>query len=523
MQQKQDVFEQTIRGLNQLSLEANTAQNSQGSISRQSSSSYSLLLAPVAPIASNKASINTQSTSTLATIPAAQAIKIMASQIPSFDGSEEEDVEAWIKRIDLVAQTHGVSDGVVLLAATSKLLNTAKDWYLMEDGPVHYSWSAFKEAIIENFKCYLPFRVVRQKVDSRRWNFGKESFRDYARNKLKLMHRLNLTEPEKIQFIIDGINSASLRATASALEKSKVADFLRIMSQVTGSFGSFPKKSSPPAKRKEKIKSSPPSPSKKEHSKTDKDEVCGYCKVIGHSKANCFKLKKKALLPTISTPVAVAATEEVESSSDEEPSVMAYIERELTKRNLETNRAVTRIYSINDRTYDPSEWADKVPHIQYVMNNTLHSSINSTPLKLLLEYDLRNHSDNEFVITLAKLATDQGTFDDIVINRCAERQLALETSERIKDYNKVYYDKKHKKPSKYKTGDFICIRDTVVKPGESRKLKPDYKGPYVIDKVLSSNRYVIKDIPGHNLSPGPYNSILSSDRIKAWAKPEITE
>ncbi|KYQ49675.1 hypothetical protein ALC60_11252, partial [Trachymyrmex zeteki] len=44
--------------------------------------------------------------------------------------------------------------------------------------------------------------------------------------------------------------------------------------------------------------------------------------------------------------------------------------------------------------------------------------------------------------------------------------------------------------------------------------------PYIIDKVLSSNRYVIKDIPDHNLSPGPYNSILSPDRIKAWARPE---
>jgi len=65
-----------------------------------------------------------------------------------------------------------------------------------------------------------------------------------------------------------------------------------------------------------------------------------------------------------------------------------------------------------------------------------------------------------------------------------------------------------------KVGDFVGIRATAIKPGESRKFKPDYKDPYIIDKVLSSNRYVIKDIPGHNLSPGLYNSILSPDRIK---------
>ena len=55
------------------------------------------------------------------------------------------------------------------------------------------------------------------------------------------------------------------------------------------------------------------------------------------------------------------------------------------------------------------------------------------------------------------------------------------------------------------------IRDTVLKPGEDKKLKANYKGPYLIDKVLDNNRYVVKDIPGHNISARPYNSVLSPD------------
>lgn len=65
------------------------------------------------------------------------------------------------------------------------------------------------------------------------------------------------------------------------------------------------------------------------------------------------------------------------------------------------------------------------------------------------------------------------------------------------------------------------IRDSVVKPGENKKLKPNYKGPFMISKVLNKNRFVVQDIPGFNVSARPYNSILSPDRIKSWIKPII--
>lgn len=99
------------------------------------------------------------------------------------------------------------------------------------------------------------------------------------------------------------------------------------------------------------------------------------------------------------------------------------------------------------------------------------------------------------------------------------RDLAIEATSKLKAYNKVYYDKRHKKPSQYNIGDYVMIRDTVVKPDEDKKLKAAYKGPYRVTKVLNKNRYVIQDIPGHNLASRPYNSILSPDRMKFWLKP----
>jgi len=63
--------------------------------------------------------------------------------------------------------------------------------------------------------------------------------------------------------------------------------------------------------------------------------------------------------------------------------------------------------------------------------------------------------------------------------------VALEATNKIRDYNKMYYDKKHKIPTKYnKEGDFTVIRETQVKPGESKKMKPSYRDPYMIKKAL---------------------------------------
>lgn len=97
-------------------------------------------------------------------------------------------------------------------------------------------------------------------------------------------------------------------------------------------------------------------------------------------------------------------------------------------------------------------------------------------------YDQRNHSDAELVKCLNHFAKIDWNFEQ---ERDAARELALDATSKIKDYNKIYYDKKHKKPSQYIPGDFVMIRDATIKPGEDKKLKgPIYKGLYRIAKSL---------------------------------------
>jgi transposase InsO family protein len=160
-------------------------------------------------------------------------------------------------------------------------------------------------------------------------------------------------------------------------------------------------------------------------------------------------------------------------------------------------------------------WKDSLYIIQYTVNNTINSSVESSPSKLLLGYEQRNHSDKELKTHIDCLLQIES---DLAKEREVARDTAFQANKKLREYNKAYYDGRHKRPSIYKTGDLVLVRNLQAKTGVNSKLKPNYKGPYVVSKVLDNNRYVIKDVSGFNITQKPYNTILSSDKMKPWIK-----
>lgn len=109
------------------------------------------------------------------------------------------------------------------------------------------------------------------------------------------------------------------------------------------------------------------------------------------------------------------------------------------------------------------DWYENLDTVQYVLNNTYHSSLKSSPSKLLLGYDQRNHDDVILVDCLKKVVEKEISCKEV---RETHRQIAMDTLIKIKNYNKIMI--KHSKPTVYKAGDYVLIRG-VIRPGVCKK------------------------------------------------------
>lgn len=104
----------------------------------------------------------------------------------------------------------------------------------------------------------------------------------------------DLSTDSMIHLLISGINSKSLRETAAALPYTSVDEFFDSMHQIA-SISAEPDRKHP-ADQKERTKETStkttgrvPTAAKQPKS----DLICNYCKKMGHTTADCYKLKKK--------------------------------------------------------------------------------------------------------------------------------------------------------------------------------------------------------------------------------------
>lgn len=59
------------------------------------------------------------------------ATKFLSLQIPNFGGTDQENVELWIEKIESIAEVHGLPPVAMLSAATFKLNKVARKWFAL--------------------------------------------------------------------------------------------------------------------------------------------------------------------------------------------------------------------------------------------------------------------------------------------------------------------------------------------------------------------------------------------------------
>lgn len=141
-------------------------------------------------------------------IASCNTAKYLSSQIPQFSGTEEDNVELWIEKLESVARLHGCSHDIMLAAATSRLTKTARRWFDFSTGTVNESWTVFKSSIINRFKRKIFHGLVIQIVEARKWLYYKESFSDYAMDKIALMQPLKLSDEDRVIYSLYWIREA---------------------------------------------------------------------------------------------------------------------------------------------------------------------------------------------------------------------------------------------------------------------------------------------------------------------------
>lgn len=322
----------------------------------------------------------------------------LASPITEFEGSENDNVHAWIERVDAVAQIHRASSGVTLLAASSMLRKAAKEWYGYQKGPTIASWEGLKCEMTRIFDRELPYYRVLQKVEAKKWNASKETFDRYALAKLSLIDRLNLPQKDAIHLLVKGITNATIRTVALSLPKTLIADFLDRMREITeGTTDLAPKAS---AGTSAGTKERPcKNCGKRGHTHTEcKAELtCFSCQNKGHRAADCPKPRARRLTPAATQRPTVAAAETsgraMQATSTSVQDVAAVMSQEAASGRLEISKPFISVTAVAGRPCDYVALIDTGSPVSFIKNCLLTSLVSRSSNALIpVERKLRNLS-----------------------------------------------------------------------------------------------------------------------------------
>lgn len=162
------------------------------------------------------------------------------------------------------------------------------------------------------------------------------------------------------------------------------------------------------------------------------------------------------------------------------------------------------------------KWDQAIVTVEYALNNTMSRSTGETPSRLLFSVDQFGQLNDNL-----RLFLDNYTENDRDLP--ASRHRAAENITKTQAENKKAYDSSRKKATIYREGDYVMIKNTDTTVGVNKKLISKYKGPYIIRKALDTDRYVIQDVPGFQITQLPYNGIVASDQMKYWIHEPIDE
>lgn len=155
-------------------------------------------------------------------------------------------------------------------------------------------------------------------------------------------------------------------------------------------------------------------------------------------------------------------------------------------------------------------WYHVLPDVEFAFNNTINKSTGQLPSVLLFGSNQRGKNIDELADYLHDLKdSSDRNLDSIRTNASAKIKKVQQQSE-------VNTNKKRKPAHEYNNGDLVLIRNFDSTPGVSKKLIPQFKGPYKITKCMRNNRYVVADVEGCQNTRKPYVGVWEAQNVRPW-------
>lgn len=145
--------------------------------------------------------------------------------VPEFDpNNKSQNVERWLKKVNECSEIYGWNEKQTIHFSLQKLSGLAKKWY-ESLSTLTYSWDEWQVKLRKSFPCEENYGMILQEMLNRRCPYG-ENVREYFYEKLALLTRCEITGRKAVDCVVHGINDASIRNGAQALQCTEPEDLL---------------------------------------------------------------------------------------------------------------------------------------------------------------------------------------------------------------------------------------------------------------------------------------------------------
>ncbi|XP_037939272.1 uncharacterized protein LOC119672324 [Teleopsis dalmanni] len=158
-----------------------------------------------------------------------------------------------------------------------------------------------------------------------------------------------------------------------------------------------------------------------------------------------------------------------------------------------------------------ADWVKQLLKIEFAINNSVNRSIGLTPSQALFGINQRGETVDKLTEYLDECISGLEGRDLELIRNSAQKCIS-----RVQKYNLNRSKQVQKSAIEFKEGDFVVIKNVDTTAGTNKKLLPKFKGPYVVQKKLQNDRYVVRDIENAQITQIPYEGIIEACNIKLW-------